>query len=52
MAARGRREGRAGATAKGRGVSFHGDENALDLVAIVAQPCDCTKTTELYASSG
>lgn len=34
--------------AKGRGVSFWGNENVLKLtVVLIAQVCECIKTTEL-----
>lgn len=36
----------------GRGLSFWGDENVLELVAIVTQPCEYAKTTELYTLNG
>lgn len=42
-----------GMSATGYGVSFQGDKNALEIIlAMAAQLCKYTKTTELYTSKG
>lgn len=40
--------GRGGMTAHAYRVSFQSSKNILELVGMVAQPCDCFKTNELY----